>query len=104
MDRLRTPEEIMQILQSNGVPAGIVENMQDVHSDPQLSYRNHFPKILHPEMGIHAIENNGFRLSNNTAEIKTPPCLGEHNEYVYKKLLGMSEEEYVQLILDGALE
>jgi benzylsuccinate CoA-transferase BbsF subunit len=100
----RTPEEVMRILQLNGVPAGVVENMQDIYEDPQLSHRNHFPKILHPEMGIHAIENNGFRLSKSLPEIKTPPCLGEHNEFVYKKLLGMSEEEYVKLILDGVLD
>jgi benzylsuccinate CoA-transferase BbsF subunit len=100
----RTPEEIMRLLQSQGVPAGTVQNTQDLYNDPQLVHRGHFYKVSHPEIGVHSIENNGFRLSRDTAEIKTPPCLGEHTEYVCKDLLGMSEEEYVNLILDGVLE
>jgi crotonobetainyl-CoA:carnitine CoA-transferase CaiB-like acyl-CoA transferase len=28
------------------------------------------------------------------------PCLGQDNEYVYKKILGVSNEEYQQLIQD----
>lgn len=31
------------------------------------------------------------------------PGLGEHNEHVVRELLGRSEEDYVQLILDGVL-
>lgn len=100
----RSPDEIMKLLQTKGVSAGIVENSEDMHNDPQLEYRNHFRKIDHPEIGVHSIENNGFRLSNEQPKEISAPCLGEHNEFIFKDQLGMSEEEYIQLILDGVLE
>jgi crotonobetainyl-CoA:carnitine CoA-transferase CaiB-like acyl-CoA transferase len=28
---------------------------------------------------------------------KPPPCLGEHNDYVFKQVLGMSDEEIAEL-------
>jgi crotonobetainyl-CoA:carnitine CoA-transferase CaiB-like acyl-CoA transferase len=31
------------------------------------------------------------------------PCLGEHNEYVYKEILSYSDEEVTQLLLDGII-
>jgi crotonobetainyl-CoA:carnitine CoA-transferase CaiB-like acyl-CoA transferase len=35
-------------------------------------------------------------------KLRLPPCrLGEHNEYVYKKVLGVSDEEYARLETAG---
>ena len=34
--------------------------------------------------------------------LRTPPALlGEHNDYVYRELLGVSDEEYARLEADG---
>ena len=41
------------------------------------------------------------RLSETPYEIRRAPMLGEHNEYVCTELLGMSDDEFVQLIADG---
>ena len=32
-----------------------------------------------------------------------PPGLGEHNEYVYREILGVSAEEYERLIAEGEI-
>ena len=32
------------------------------------------------------------------------PCLGEHNHYVYTKILGLSDEEFVALDAEGVFE
>ena len=32
------------------------------------------------------------------------PCLGQHNEYVLKEILGMSDDEIGDLVAAGALE
>jgi crotonobetainyl-CoA:carnitine CoA-transferase CaiB-like acyl-CoA transferase len=32
------------------------------------------------------------------------PCLGQHNEYVLKEILGMSDGEIADLVVAGALE
>jgi crotonobetainyl-CoA:carnitine CoA-transferase CaiB-like acyl-CoA transferase len=44
------------------------------------------------------IANSAWRLSDNPTEIRLrSPLLGEHNSYVFKELLGMSDEEIARL-------
>jgi hypothetical protein len=32
------------------------------------------------------------------------PCIGEHNHYVYTEILGISDEEFVELLSEGVFE
>ena len=34
---------------------------------------------------------------------KPSPCLGEHNEYVFKELLKMTDDEIAEYIIDGGV-
>lgn len=98
-------EDLVNMLQSAGVPAGLVENAQDIHKDPQLSDQGYFMRFEHPELGKYYCDGASFKLSLTPAQARLPaPLLGQHNEYVYKELLGMSEEEYVSLLISGAFE
>jgi hypothetical protein len=38
------------------------------------------------------------RLDGETPPLRRAPRLGEANEYIYKQLLGVTDEEYVQLL------
>jgi len=44
------------------------------------------------------------KLSKSPSHMRTSPCLGEHNEYVLLELLGISDEEFVDLLNHGVLE
>ena len=45
-----------------------------------------------------------YILSKTPREITRPsPCLGEHNEYVYKELLGMTDDEIADCIAEGVI-
>lgn len=100
-----TPEEVMTRMQASGVASGVVQTIKDVVYDPQLKHRGRFQIREHPELGAHIYENLAFRLSKCKGEWKRPaPCLAEHNEFVYTKLLGMSEGEFVELLNDGVFE
>jgi crotonobetainyl-CoA:carnitine CoA-transferase CaiB-like acyl-CoA transferase len=45
-----------------------------------------------------------FRLSKTPGSLRTPaPCLGEHNEYVCKEILGMSDDEIAAALIEQAL-
>jgi len=102
---LFTPEEVMTKMQASGVASGVVQTIKDVVDDPQLKHRGRFQILEHPELGNHICENLAFRLSKCKVEWKRPaPCLGEHNEFVYTKLLGMSEGEFIELLNDGVFE
>jgi benzylsuccinate CoA-transferase BbsF subunit len=101
----RTPEEIMTTLQTAGVPAGIVENASDLFEDPQLRGRGLFWPMEHSEMGLFTHLGASMVLGKTPARPVAPsPCLGEHNEYVLTKILGKSDEEFVELLAAGALE
>jgi len=100
-----TAEEVMTRMQEAGVPSGVVATCQDLFEDPQLEYRHHFWWLEHPEIGRHAYSGTAFRLSKTPAKGRTAaPCLGEHNEYVYTKILGMSDQEFLELLAEGVFE
>lgn len=101
----RSPEEVMQVLQAAGVPAGKVENAAEVFEDPQLRARGLFWPMEHPEIGTFTHLGSSMVLTETPARARTPsPCMGEHNEYVLTKILGKSDEEFVELLAAGALE
>ena len=95
----------MKKLQAAGVAAGIVENGQDLHEDPQLKHRHHFWFLEHPEMGLHSYDGPGYRLTKTPGELTMPaPCLGQHTEYVCSQILRMSDEEFMELLAEGVFE
>jgi crotonobetainyl-CoA:carnitine CoA-transferase CaiB-like acyl-CoA transferase len=83
----------------------MVEKNSDLYEDPQLAHRKYFVKLRHPEMGTPSYpQQANFILSKTPRETNRPsPCLGEHNEYVYKELLGMTDDEIAEHIVDGSI-
>lgn len=100
-----TAERVEEMLQNAGVPAHRVSKQVDVYHDPQLKHRRYFVPMRHPVMGTQNYEQQScYILSKNPREMARPsPCLGEHNEYVFKELLGMSDEEISTHIIDGSI-
>ena len=101
----KTPEgEVMDQLQKAGVPAGVVQNPADILRDPQLKHRRHFWKMNHPELGLFPHLGQSYQLSSTPAQPRMPaPCLGEHTEYVCKTFLGISDQEFEELVKEGVL-
>ena len=99
------PEEVMTLLQEAGVAAGAVESGADLLADPQLNHRGTLVILEHPEIGPHIYQPPPYRLSKTPHELTMPaPCLGQHNEYILKEVLGMSDDEVADLLIAGALE
>jgi len=100
-----TAEEVMTLMQGNGVAAGVVQTSQDLFQDPQLEHRHHFWTLNHGEIGAFPHLGQAAVLSKTPAQPRMPsPCLGEHNEYVCKEILGMSEAEFDQLLIEGVFD
>jgi benzylsuccinate CoA-transferase BbsF subunit len=101
----KSPEEVMMLMQKAGVAAGLVQDGEDLQTrDPQLKERGFYVYLDHPETGRIAHDGLTFALSATPGEIRRAPLLGEHNEYVYREVLGLSEDEVNQLIMDHVLE
>ena len=98
------PETVMCLLQEAGVAAGLVSNGQDMANDPQLQHYHFFEEIEHPAMGKLAYTHGpSFRLSESDYEVGRANLIGEHNDYVYSQVLGLSDEEWSQLVVEGVI-
>lgn len=102
----RPATEVMELLQKAGVPAGAVQNVEDLLlRDPQLRETNHWVTVAHPEAGKLVGESWGFNfIDGPQPEFKRPPLLGEQNDYVLGQILKMPEEEINQLLIDGIID
>ncbi|MFC1535194.1 CaiB/BaiF CoA transferase family protein [Thermodesulfobacteriota bacterium] len=95
-------EKIMQKMQAAGLPAGVVQNGQDIlENDPQLKEREFLVPLAHPVLGVFGHPAPPYKLLKTKSQVKTSPCLGEHNDYICTKILGMADDEFVELVQDG---
>ncbi|MFQ5872405.1 MAG: CaiB/BaiF CoA transferase family protein [Dehalococcoidia bacterium] len=98
----RDPYEVMHIFQHHGVTAGPVMDDHDAYSDPHVRAREFFNSVTHADCGTNLYPGLMWKQSNHPNRIRIPPCrLGEHNEYVYKGLLGVSKGKYEHLKREG---
>jgi benzylsuccinate CoA-transferase BbsF subunit len=100
----RTAEDIMKLMQAAGISAGVVQNGQDLFErDIQLKHRGHWTKLNHPEIGDYVSEVPPYKFSSLTIKPRSPaPCLNEHNEYICKQLLRITDDEFVNYLKEGA--
>jgi len=96
--------DIAARLQSAGVRAGVVYSVADLFACPQLAHRRQWVKLDHPEFGSYEHEAPPFLLSETPAELRrSSPCLGEHNDYVFEMIVGLSPEEIQQFKDEGVI-
>ena len=100
-----TAEEVVSLMQADGVAAGVLETAEDLmEHDPQLKHRHFFWELDHPEIGKHHTRGPSFILSRLPCELQRAPLLGEHNEYALKEILGISDEEVAELVIERVVE
>lgn len=90
--------EVMEILQKAGVMAGPSFKVEEVAQDSHLGQRGFFVDIDHPGIGAVRLSGLPWKLSDvPPGNYQHAPLLGEHNDYVFKELLKMPEEEIARL-------
>lgn len=100
--RTRTSEEIVAALRAGGLRAASVESVGELFDDPQLAHRELWRRAAHPGLGEISLMAPPFALSETPARRdRAGPMLGEHNEAVFKGLLGLGADEYAALAADG---
>jgi len=96
----------MERLQAAGVAAGVVQDVRDqLERDPQLRARGHFEELPHLAKG--RVVANGVPLGltgTPGASGASGAAVGEHNEEVFRGLVGLGEAEYREAVADGAIE
>lgn len=90
--------EVMHFLQQVGVKAGAVLNIAEMVEDHHYKERGFFETVAHPEAGTHPHPGVPWKLSRTPGKIRRPaPCFAEHNDYVFKELLGIPPKEIERL-------
>ena len=91
--------EAMGVLQDAGIPAVPYLSPQRVFTDPQLREGGFFTTLTTSDGKPHDLPALGWRFEGGSEpRITAAPVLGQHNDYVYGELLGLSEEEVAQLV------
>ena len=100
-----TKHDLMHRLQAAGVPAGAVQNARDLtETDPQIAERGTFFELDHPVIGPALFEGAPMRFSAVRQENwRSAPLLGEDNDYVFGRLLGLSGDELGELRDKGVI-
>lgn len=97
-------EDVMTRMQIAGVGAGRVGTTEDqMENDPQLKYRHFYQEQEHPEIGKYRPPRQPCVLSKTPCEIRRAPLVGEHNEYAFKEILGMTDDEIADLVIEEVI-
>ena len=100
-----TTHQVLRMLQKVGVPVGIAMNGEDLYHDPHLRERGHVVEATHSPWGT--LSHQGLpaipSLSQASAA-KRAPWIGADNEYVFKSVLEMSDEDISQGVESGVLK
>lgn len=100
-----TARELTVKLQTAGLRAGIVNTMSDIYTDPQLTHRDQWIELEHPEIGKMHYQRPPFILTKTPpGPSKRDPLLGEDNGYFYMEALGLTEKEYRDLVKEGVID
>jgi crotonobetainyl-CoA:carnitine CoA-transferase CaiB-like acyl-CoA transferase len=92
--------ELAEMLASNGIPAGYVEDARDIARNPQLDARGFLEVEVHPVTGPHPIPMVPFRYdgrAGRTWTYRASPTLGEHNDEILGGELGLGADELAAL-------
>jgi formyl-CoA transferase len=96
--RTRTRTEVLALMEQFAVPAGLIYRAPEMLEDPHFKARQAIVSVPHPDFGEIRMQNVAPRLSATPGGIRSPsPGLGEHNDEVYLRLLGMAPQRYAQL-------
>ncbi|WIV53208.1 CaiB/BaiF CoA transferase family protein [Amycolatopsis nalaikhensis] len=97
-------DDLLELMNDKGVPAGRIYRAKDMLTDPHFAAREAIVRLVHPEIGEFAMHNVVPKLSDTPGKVRhVGPELGEHNEVIYRDLLGLADDELVSLRSAGVI-
>jgi crotonobetainyl-CoA:carnitine CoA-transferase CaiB-like acyl-CoA transferase len=90
--RARTADEVMNQLQSAGVPAAVVQTGADLLKDPQLRHRDYFASFADSLIGPFEIPRAGITFRGAAEEpLRLPNRFGADNDSILSEILGYDQ-------------
>jgi formyl-CoA transferase len=89
---------VLRLLETHGVPSGLIYRAPEMLADPHFAAREAIVTVPHPDFGELKMQNVVPKLSESPGKIRSPsPRMGEHNDEIYRGLLGLTPERIAQL-------
>jgi CoA:oxalate CoA-transferase len=86
------------------IPCAPVRNAPEVMYDPHMHARGMLERIVHPELGEIVVPTTPLRLhGTDKVEAGTSPTIGQHNDEIYGRWLGLSPAEIAELQASGVI-
>ena len=99
-----TVKEVGAMMDRERVANSPILNIAEVTEDPHLNARDYFVEVEHPIIGKAKIPGIPFKFSETPGKVERPsPLVGEHNEMILSKHLGMSSEKIARLGQEGVI-
>jgi crotonobetainyl-CoA:carnitine CoA-transferase CaiB-like acyl-CoA transferase len=97
--------DLMERLQTAGIPAGVVQNGEDrVERDPQFKHRGLFAPLAHPMMGTGLVPNLPVQFTKQKAgPLYSSTPMREFNEEVFTRILGMPQAKFADYEKAGVI-
>jgi benzylsuccinate CoA-transferase BbsF subunit len=102
--RARDRDLVADTLAKAGIATAPSRDAEDLFHDSHLRARGAFVETDHPELGSRDFVGPPWKMSACKVEAQHAPLLGEHNDYVFRELLGMGEAEVAKLQRDGVIQ
>jgi formyl-CoA transferase len=96
--------DLLARLERHGVPSGLIYRTADMLEDPHFAARSAIVSTPHPKFGTLRMQNVAPRLSETPGSIRAPaPELGQHNDEIYRGLLGYDDATIAAHRADGII-
>jgi len=88
----------LELFERAGIPAGPVNAIDRVVSDPHVLARNMIVSLVHKTAGEMKVAGSPIKLSSDEVDPTRPsPLLGEHTEQVLRRVLGLDDDSIEEL-------
>ena len=92
--KTKTVQELDKILDDAGVPSGLIYRAPEMLEDAHFKAREAIIDITDKHIGPMKMQNTFPKFSRTPGNVRwTGPDHGEHNEEIYKDLLGLTDKE-----------
>ncbi|GAA4558710.1 CoA transferase [Pseudonocardia xishanensis] len=102
----READSIMRLLQSRGVPAGVMKRSPELLADPQLIARDYVALQDQPGFAepLNTVRRPFLARRIQSAPVRPSPDMGQDTATICSELLGMSRAEIDRLLGEGVLQ
>ncbi|MDT7569423.1 MAG: formyl-CoA transferase, partial [Pseudonocardiales bacterium] len=95
--------DVLAQLNAHNIPCGPILSTEELISDASLVDNNMIVTVDHPERGAFTTVGCPIKLSDSPVAVETSPLLGQHNEDVYVRELGIAPDRFAELQKIGVI-